>query len=245
MRSYFGQKPPIQKKGAADLVTQADTDSEKAIIATIHARFPEHAILGEESGLFTGGHADTCRYRWVIDPLDGTTNFAHGLGICSISIAFERDGDVVMGVVLDPFNGELFSALAGEGAFLNNRPITVSETRCVGDSLLATGFPYSLPPVFHQLMYRFSACLKNARGIRRLGSAALDLCYLACGRFDGFWEQNLHPWDTAAGLCITREAGARVTDFSNNAFSINKDEILATNGHIHQAMITLLEVEEA
>ena len=245
VRSYFDQKPLIHKKGPMDLVTQADTGSEKVIIETIHARFPEHAILCEESGLIAGGCDDNCRNRWIVDPLDGTTNFAHGVGICCISIAFEQDGEVVIGVVLDPFSGELFSALVGEGAFLNNRPITVSGTKSVGESLLATGFPYSLTPAFHQLMARFSSCLKNARGIRRLGSAALDLCYVACGRFDGFWEQNLHPWDTAAGLRIAREAGARITDFTNHAFSTDKDEILATNGHIHEAMITLLEVEDA
>lgn len=245
VRSYFNQKPAIRKKGKTDLVTRADTESEKAIIKTIRSRFPGHAILGEESGLVPGRHVNSRQNRWIIDPLDGTTNFAHGVGFCSISIAFEKDGEVAVGVVLNPFDGELFSALVGKGAYLNNRPISVSETASVGESLLATGFPYVLPPVFHQLMSRFAVCLKNARGIRRLGSAALDLCYLACARFDGFWEQNLHPWDTAAGLCIAREAGARVTDFSNKPFSIDKNEILATNGHIHEAMIKLLEVKEA
>ena len=245
LRSYFGQKPEILKKGAIDLVTRADTASEEAIIETIRSRFPDHAILGEESGLDTGGHENKSQNRWIIDPLDGTTNFAHELGFFSVSIAFERDGEIVIGVVLNPENGELFSAVAGEGAFLNNRPITVSGATSVGESLLVTGFPYDLPPIFHQLQSRFSTCLKNAQGIRRLGSAALDLCYLACGRFDGFWEQNLHPWDTAAGLRIAEEAGARVTDFSNNSFSIDKDEILATNGHIHEEMITMLELEDA
>ncbi len=245
LRSYFGQKPEIRKKGAINLVTRADTESEKAIIETIRSRFPDHTILAEESGLDTGAHGSRSRNRWIIDPLDGTTNFAHELGFFSVSIAFERDGEVVIGVVLNPVNGELFSAAAGEGAFLNNHPITVSRSTSVRESLLATGFPYDLPPVFHQLQSRFSTCLQNAQGIRRLGSAALDLCYLACGRFDGFWEQDLHPWDTAAGLRIAEEAGARVTDFLNNAFSIGKDEILATNGHIHDEMITLLELEDA
>ena len=245
LRSYFGQKPEIRKKGATDLVTQADTESENAIIETIRSRFPEHAILGEESGLDTGGPEKPSRNRWVIDPLDGTTNFAHELGFFSISIAFERDGDVLIGIVLNPMNGELFSAVAGEGAFLNGHPISASKATSVGESLLATGFPYDLPPIFHQLETRFCACLKHARGIRRIGSAALDLCYLACGRFDGFWEQNLHPWDTAAGVRIAEEAGARVTDFTNKAFSIDKDEILATNGHIHAEMIALLELEDA
>ena len=245
LQSYFGQKPEIRKKGAIDLVTRADTESEKAIIKTIRSRFPDHAILAEESGLDMGEHKSRARCRWIIDPLDGTTNFAHEVGFFSVSIAFERDGEVVIGVVLNPVNGELFSAMAGEGAFLNNHLITVSDTISVGESLLATGFPYDLPPLFNQLQTRFSTCLKNAQGIRRLGSAALDLCYLACGRFDGFWEQNLHPWDTAAGLRIAEEAGARITDFSNTAFSIDKNEILATNGRIHAEMITLLHTEDA
>ena len=245
LQSYFGQKPEIRKKGAIDLVTCADTESEKAIIETIRSRFPDHAILAEESGLYMGGHESRAQNRWIIDPLDGTTNFAHELGFFSVSIAFERDGEVVIGVVLNPVNGELFTAMAGEGAFLNNHPITVSGATSVEESLLATGFPYDLPPLFNQLQTRFSTCLKHAQGIRRLGSAALDLCYLACGRFDGFWEQKLHPWDTAAGLCIAEEAGARITDFSNSSFSIEKDEILATNGHIHAEMITLLDIEEA
>ena len=245
LRSYFGQTPEIRKKGATDLVTRADFESEKAIVETIRSRFPDHAVLGEESGLDTGGHKNPSPNRWIIDPLDGTTNFAHEVGFFSISIAFEHGGDVVIGVVLDPLNGELFSASTGRGAFLNNRPISVSSTTSVGESLLATGFPYDMPPIFHQLESRFSACLKHSRGVRRLGSAALDLCYLACGRFDGFWEQNLHAWDTAAGLRIAKEAGAMVTDFSNQAFSIDKDEILATNGHIHGEMIALMEVEDA
>lgn len=245
LRSYFGQNPEIRKKGAIDLVTRADTESEKAIIGRIRSRFPDHAILAEESGLDPGARESHDKNRWIIDPLDGTTNFSHELGFFSISIAFEHDGEILIGVVLNPLNGELFSAVTGEGAFLNNNPVTVSNATSVGESLLATGFPYDLPPVFHQLRSRFSACLKRSQGIRRLGSAALDLCYLACGRFDGFWEQNLHPWDTAAGLRIAEEAGATVTDFSNNAFSIDKNEILATNGHIHEEMITLLELEDA
>jgi myo-inositol-1(or 4)-monophosphatase len=245
LRSYFGQKPEIRKKGAINLVTCADTESERAIIETIRSRFPKHAILAEESGLDTGGQESRLQNRWIIDPLDGTTNFAHELGFFSVSIAFEHDGDILIGVVFNPVNGELFSAIKGEGAFLNNHPITVSRASSVRESLLATGFPYDLPPMFHQLQARFSTCMRNAQGIRRLGSAALDLCYVACGRFDGFWEQKLNAWDTAAGLRIAEEAGARVTDFSNNSFSVDKDEILATNGHIHAEMIALLELEDA
>jgi len=241
LRSYFGKNPEVHKKGVIDLVTRADTESEKVIIDTIRSRFPDHAVLAEESGL-SGNSREN---RWIIDPLDGTTNFAHELGFFCISIAFEHTGEILVGIVLNPVSGELFSAVSGEGAFLNDHPIRVSGTPIVGESLLATGFPYDLPPVFHELQARFSACMKNAQGIRRIGSAALDLCYLANGRFDGFWEQNLHAWDTAAGLRIAVEAGAKVTDFSNRPFSVDKKEILATNGRIHDEMIALLKFEDA
>ncbi|MCG6909065.1 MAG: inositol monophosphatase [Deltaproteobacteria bacterium] len=253
LRSYVGKDPGVRKKGAIDLVTRADTDSEKVIIETILERFPGHAVLAEESGLRQANretvqadsrqNGDGC--RWIIDPLDGTTNFAHGLGIFSISIAFERDGEIMIGIVLNPISGELFSAVAGEGAFLNDRPISVSAETRLSDSLLATGFPYNLPEVMPELQARLKACMSRAQGIRRLGSAALDLCYLACGRFEGFWEQNLHPWDTAAGVCIAREAGAVVTDFSNRQFTIDKKEILATNSRIHSEMLDLITLKEA
>jgi len=147
-----------------------------------------------------------------------------------------------MGVVLNPVTGELFSAVAGEGAFLNDRPIQVSDTRIVQESLLASGFPYDLLSIFDTITERMENCLKAAQGIRRLGSAAIDICAVACGRFDGFWEQNLHPWDTAAAMVIASEAGALVTDFANQPFSMDKKEILATNGHIHREMLSLLDL---
>jgi len=240
LQSHYGRISKIDKKGAIDLVTEADTESEKVIIETIQSVFPEHAILAEESGLNEGQTSNT----WFVDPLDGTTNFAHRLGIFAVSIGFAFNQDMVLGVVLSPLTGELFSAVKGKGAELNGRPIHVSASQRVSDSLLATGFPYNLKDVFNPIMTRYSNCLKACQGIRRLGSAAIDLCYVASGRFDGFWEQNLRPWDTAAGVLIAREAGATITDFSNKPFTIDKTEILATNGHIHTELLSLLELKD-
>ena len=238
--SRFGKISRIQKKGAIDLVTEADTESERIIIQTIRSSFPDHAILAEESG-FKAGIGDSC---WIIDPLDGTTNFAHQVGQFSVSIAYARHGAIQFGLVLNPINGECFSAVKGQGALLNHQFINVSSAETVSDSLLVTGFPYNKREMIDPLMNRFRNCLKTAQGIRRLGSAALDLCFLACGRFDGYWEQNLNPWDTAAGLLIATEAKAVVTDFSNQPFSIEDKEILATNGKIHLEMLKLLSLKE-
>jgi len=236
LKSYFGNISDIRKKGPVDLVTEADTASEEMIIGIIRETFPEHSILAEESGLDQGDED----HQWIIDPLDGTVNFAHQVPIFSISIAYAFKGIPVMGIVLNPVTGELFSAVSGEGAFLNNRPIQVSDTRIMQESLLATGFPYNLLSIFDTITERLENCLRAAQGIRRMGSAAVDICALACGRFDGFWEQNLHPWDTAAAVLIALEAGAVVTDFSDNPFTIDKKEILVTNGKIHTEMISLL-----
>jgi len=238
LKSYFGNISDIRKKGPVDLVTEADTASEKIIIGIIREAFPEHSILAEESGL------DQCDvdHQWIIDPLDGTVNFAHQVPVFSISIAYAFKETTIMGIVFNPVTGELFSAIAGEGAFLNNHPIQVSDTRVMQESLLATGFPYDLLSIFDTITDRLENCLRAAQGIRRLGSAAVDICALACGRFDGFWEQNLHPWDTAAAVLIASEAGAVITDFANNPFTIDKKEILATNGNIHAEMLSLLNL---
>jgi myo-inositol-1(or 4)-monophosphatase len=237
IRSFYGNLKSISKKGVIDLVTEADVGSEEVIIKTIRETFPDHGILAEESGL-NQGVSDA---QWIIDPLDGTTNFAHQLGLFAVSIAFALKGEIVVGIVLNPMNGELFTATSEERAELNGKPIAVSNADEVSESLLVTGFPYNLHDHFEELMTRFSDCLHAAQGVRRLGSAALDLCYVACGRFDGFWEQNLHPWDTAAGMLINRRAGGVVTDFSNNPFSIDQKEILATNGKVHREMLAILE----
>ncbi len=239
LRSHHGRISKVEKKGAIDLLTEADTESENVIIETIKKVFPDHAILAEESGL-NKGDAD---HKWIIDPLDGTTNFVHHLDLFSISIAFALRGETVFGVVLSPVTGELFTAIKGKGTALNGRPVKVSNSLTVSESLLVTGFPYNYKD-FNPLLTRFSNCLKASQGVRRLGSAAIDLCYVACGRFDGFWEQNLKPWDTAAGELIAREAGAVITDFSNKQFTIDKKEILATNGKIHKEMLSLLELKD-
>ena len=240
LNARLGSLAHIQKKGRTDLVTEADTGSEKAIIASLGAAFPEHAILAEESGLCQGAAGAP---MWIIDPLDGTTNYAHQLELFAISIAHVVEGKLAAGIVLIPRSGELFTAVAGQGAQRNGLPIRVSTTAAVADSLLATGFPYDVAPILSAVVSRFTNCLESARGIRRLGSAAIDLCYLAWGRFDGFWEQNLKPWDTAAGVLIAREAGAVVTDFSDRPFGLEKNEILATNGRIHAEMLELMRIK--
>jgi len=239
LRYYHGRTFETNKKGLADLVTEADIRSEKLIIGMIQAAFPDHGILAEESGLRKG----SANCQWIIDPLDGTTNFAHHLSLCSVSIAFASDGNTRVGIVLNPLSGELFTATEGEGADLNGRQISVSDTKTVAESLLVTGFPYNFRENPVPLLNRFSNCLKAAQGVRRLGSAALDLCFVACGRFDAFWEQNLKPWDTAAGVLIAREAGSRVSDFSDRAFTVDKKEMLASNGNIHNEMLSLLKLK--
>ncbi len=238
LRHYWGKKHTIEKKGAIDLVTEADLASERAIIRLIRTAFPEHAVLAEESGITIGNDS----HEWIIDPLDGTTNYAHGLPEFTISIAFANEGNLVFGLVSNPVTGELFCGMKGQGATLNGRPIHVSGTKTLAESLLVTGFPYNLKTIIRPLMQRFERCLMASQGVRRLGSAALDLCYLACGRFEGFWEQNLAPWDTAAGVVIAKEAGASVSDFSNRPYSIKKKEILATNGFIHENLAMLLRL---
>ncbi len=240
LHKYLGNISQISKKGAIDIVTEADIESERVIIETIRGKFPDHTILAEESGLSKEG----AECKWIIDPLDGTTNFAHQLGLFSVSIAFMMDDDIKVGVVLNPETGELFTAIKGQGAMLNGHTIKVSGSKRVAQSLLVTGFPYNFKDILGPLITRFKNCLEASMGVRRLGSAALDLCFVACGRFDGFWEQNLKPWDTAAGLLIAKEAGAEVTDFSNTPFSVDKKELLATNGSIHDEMISLLEINQ-
>ena len=240
LRANFGKKRNVQKKGAKDLLTESDIESERLIIETIMKVFPEHGILAEESGEDNNG----AECIWIIDPLDGTTNFAHNLGLFAVSIAFSIKDDITAGIVLNPITGELFTAIKGEGAELNGIPIHVSETTSLSDSLLVTGFPYNTKDIIKSLQARFFNCLNASQGIRRLGSAALDLCYVASGRFEGFWEENLKPWDTAAGFIIAREAGGRISDFSGNPYNIYKNEILATNGKIHKEMTGLLEPEQ-
>ncbi len=226
----------ITLKGRVDLVTDADLVSERLICGAIRRAYPDHAIIAEE-----GANYDIeSEFRWVIDPLDGTTNFAHNFPFYCISIGLEYKGKIIVGVIFDPERDEMFSAFHGGGAKLNNKKITVSGETKLERSLLATGFPYDIGSSREDNLKQFRRFAKRARGIRRAGSAALDLCYLACGRFDGFWELKLHPWDTAAGMVMVKEAGGRVTDFKGNKYSIFDKYILATNAKIHRQMMEVL-----
>jgi myo-inositol-1(or 4)-monophosphatase len=238
LRSRFGNISRIRQKENTEIVTEADTESEEVIISTIHTEFPDHAVLGEECGLIKGAS----EYKWIVDPLDGTLNFAHQIPIFSISIALVVRDTIVLGIILDPVSDELYTAVRGLGAQLNDEPIQVSATRTIAESLLVTGFPYNVREIFEPVMIRYASCLKASQGMRRLGSAALDLCYVACGRFEGFWEQNLKPWDSAAGALMVVEAGGRVTTFADRPYTVEHAEILATNGRIHKEMLGLLEI---
>ncbi len=238
LRSRRGNLSSVSEKAPNDLVTDADISSENEIIATIQAVYPHHTIIAEESGW----RNPASEYQWLVDPLDGTVNYAHQLPFFAVSIAFAHNNEVQVGVVLNPLTGELFTALAGKGARLNGETIRVCADSRLEHSLLATGFPYERTHGFDVMAARFLRCLKTARGIRRFGSAALDLCYVACGRFAGYWEAQLQPWDTAAGVLIVQEAGGCVTDFSNHPVGTDSREVLATNGRLHRNMLALMEV---
>jgi len=240
LRQYFGKLIQIKKKGNIDLFTQADLDSEQAIIKTIRKKFPDHGFISEE----TGRTSDKKAAQWIVDPLDGTTNYVHGIALFAISIAFSLNNEIKIGVVFNPFLAELFTAVKSYGAQLNGQPIKVSSTKSIAKCILATGFPYNFETSLRPIIRRFQQCLSACQGIRQLGSAALDLCYVACGRFDGFWEQNFSPWGMAAGSLIAHEAGAKITDFSNQLYNIDKKEILVSNSHIHEELISLLRVKD-
>jgi myo-inositol-1(or 4)-monophosphatase len=227
----------IEHKNAVNLVTDADRRAEAAIVAALGKAFPDHEILAEEEGL---REARAAAFRWVIDPLDGTTNFAHGLPLYCVSIGLEHEGRPVLGVVLDPTRDELFVGEAGGGATVNGAPLRVSATATLDAALLVTGFAYDIRETADNNLDHFSRSALRAQGVRRLGAAALDLCYVAAGRFDGFWELKLHPWDMAAGVVILREAGGRVTDFAGRPHSIYGTQLVASNGLIHDAMLTVL-----
>jgi myo-inositol-1(or 4)-monophosphatase len=228
----FDKHIKIEYKGDADLVTAADRKSEALIRERIHRLWPDHDVLGEEGGLSDTGS----EYRWYVDPLDGTTNFAHGYPVFCVSLALEHKDEMIAGLCFDPTRNETFTAERGKGSRLNGSPIHVSKTTKLAESLVATGFPshkrHKNPNIYfyHQITLR-------THGVRRAGSAALDLCSVACGRFDGFWEFNLNPWDTAAGVLIVEEAGGRVTNFSGGPFQLNSRETLASNGIIHDAFL--------
>lgn len=232
----FGQTLQIRHKGDVDLVTDADQAAEEAIVKVIRGVFPRHDILAEEATY----PEQNSNYRWIIDPLDGTTNFAHGFPWWAISIALSVDNEVVLGVVFHPRMGEMFVAERGQGAQLNDRPIRVSGTACLDQSLLATGFPYDRKSDPVNNYDNFVAVQQAAQACRRPGAASLDLAYTACGRFDGYWEMKLQPWDVAAGQLLVNEAGGRVSDFSGQTLDIYGKEILASNGSLHLPMQEIL-----
>lgn len=227
----------IEHKDAVNLVTDADRLAEQAIVEAIRQAYPSHQVLAEERGLQVGGASP---YKWVIDPLDGTTNFAHGYPAYCVSIGLEHEGRGILGVVFDPTREEWFVAEAGGGAYLNGTPVRVSQARTLDVALLVTGFAYDIRESAQNNLDHFARFALRAQGLRRTGTAALDLCYVAAGRFDGFWEIKLHPWDTAAGTLIVQEAGGRVTDLKGGPFSIYGNEIVASNGLIHDEMLGVL-----
>ncbi|MGE5833293.1 MAG: inositol monophosphatase family protein [Acidobacteriota bacterium] len=235
----FRQDPRIEKKGPIDLVTAADVAAEQAFRQLIASRFPAHAVLGEEHGAGRSGPADA-RWRWIIDPLDGTTNFAHGLALFCVSIALEVDGRTEIAVVYDPVAQELFTAERAGGARLNGVPMRVSSRIVLIDALLCTGFPYSIREEQRRQVEVFAGFLGRSRAVRRLGSAALDLCYVAAGRFDGFWEEQLHAWDIAAGALIVEEAGGRVTGYADEPLDLFAGRIVASNGALHAPMLEVI-----
>lgn len=251
----------VQYKGPINLVTEIDRKAERVIIDIIRQKFPDDSILAEESGEFlgTGSGRDGVFYaspkqnlscsrtgtvthrKWIIDPIDGTTNFAHRFPIACVSIAFEEEGIIKVGGVWNPFLGEWFWAEQGKGASLNGKKIRVSKTKTLQESVLVTGFPYDRRERAQYYLNFMKAFMMKTQGIRRLGSAALDLCYVACGRLDGYWEFKLRAWDQAAGALIAKEAGARLSDFRGKPMSIYGGQTLATNGYIHREMLKIIK----
>ncbi len=231
LKKHFGKIPQeaVRKKRQNDFLSFVDEESEKKIISTIRLEYPDHAFLAEEGG--ESGPEN--EYLWIIDPLDGTTNYIAGVPVFAVSIALQYQDELLLGVIYDPIRDELFSAQKGRGAFLNDEKIQVSSKASLNNSLLATGFPFKTKQFLPQYLNVFQDIFEKAVGIRRLGSAAIDLAYLAAGRFDGFWEIGLSPWDVAAGAVLIREAGGRVSDFWNGGEFLRNNYMLASNGLIH------------
>jgi len=241
LRERCGRRQEVSYKSDIDLVTAVDREAEGLIVSTLREAFPDHGIVAEESPA-RAGRAD---YRWYIDPLDGTTNFAHGFPQFAVSIALEHGEEVVLGVVHDPLRAETFVATRGGGARLNGAPIGVSDVASLGRSLLASGFPYDVRERvdFYDAFWR--EALRRAQGVRRVGSAALDLCYVACGRFDAFWEWKLHAWDVAAGCLIVQEAGGRVSDLTGAPHRLNGGQTAASNGRVHGELLGMIAEVQA
>jgi myo-inositol-1(or 4)-monophosphatase len=237
LKERLNEKHVIDYKGEINIVTEEDRLSEGMITSKIRERYPDHDILAEEST----GTARHSRCRWIIDPLDGTTNYAHGYPVFCVSIAFEKDSEIHLGVIYNPMLDEMFMAEKGKGAFLNGKKIAVSNTTDLSQSLLATGFPYDIRSNRNNNINYFNGMAKSAQAIRRAGSAALDMAYIAAGRFDGFWELKLMPWDTAAGWLMIHESGGIVTDLFGRAYHLEAPHVLATNGKVHQGMINMFK----
>lgn len=237
VRNGFGKNFNIEfKTNEANLVTDIDKASEKYITDTIKKKYPAHKILAEESG----ETANSSEYQWVIDPLDGTTNFAHGIPIFSVSIGLQKNGETIAGVVYDVMRNILYSAELNGGAYADGEKISVSKNNIMGRSVLVTGFPYDISENPDNALEKFAAITRVARAVRRLGSAAIDMCYVARGVFDGFWEVHLHPWDVCAGKLIVEEAGGRVTDFEGKEIDIYSKRFLVTNNQVHKSMMKIL-----
>jgi len=241
VRARHREPQEIALKGAVDLVTAVDREAERLILDVLTGAFPDHAIVAEESGA-RPGRSD---YRWYVDPLDGTTNFAHGYPQFAVSLALERAGELILGLVHDPMREETFTATRGGGARLNGAPIGVSRVGRLGDALLATGFPYDRREHVDFYLAYVREGIQRSHGIRRAGSAALDLCWLASGRLDAFWEWKLHPWDTAAGRLVVEEAGGRVTDFAGAPHRLDGPETAASNGAVHGELLAFLAAVRA
>jgi myo-inositol-1(or 4)-monophosphatase len=236
--SRFGSAMRVDKKGAIDLVTEVDVEVERMFRALVAERFPDHDVLAEEMGQPRTGAS----HRWVFDPLDGTTNYAHGIPIFCSTLALEIDGVPVVGAVYDPNRRELFTAERGVGAWLNGEPLRVSASETLIDSVLVTGFPYDIREAgrMEAIVGLFTGLLGQARAIRRLGSAAIDLCWVAAGRMDAFWEQALQPWDVMGGGLIVQEAGGRVTSLDGSPWDAMNGQVLASNGRVHDEMLAVI-----
>lgn len=239
LEDHFGGPLDVQFKGTVDLVTQADRAAEALIAERLRSAFPDHRLMGEEGARATSDEAAASPFRWLIDPLDGTTNFAHGLPTFAVSIALEASGIPVIGVVYDPMRDELFTARRGQGALLNGVPIRVSNTDALISSILATGFSYDFAKRVHQAEI-WRDFLTRVQAIRQTGSAALNLCYIAAGRLDGYWERGIQPWDVAAGALMVVEAGGTVSDLAGGVYRSDDREILASNGSLHDQLLAVI-----
>lgn len=234
LANYYERRVPYELKGDFDLVTEADRASERLVVERLRTHFPTHGIVAEEGG----GHESVSDYRWFVDPLDGTTNFAHSYPVFNVTLALEHAGEMIAGVVYDPIRQELFSAERGSGAYLNNRRIRVSNVKRLEDSLVCTGFPSRKRHLSVNVHFYHQLAMAT-HGVRRSGSAAIDLAYVACGRLDAFWEFGLNPWDMAAGRLLAEEAGGRVSDMTGKPHQWGSEHLLVDNGHLHEPMLQI------